>query len=511
MRLRRIAFSALIACGLLAGGAVAADAQSFAAGVHIGPSGRASVDLNYFQSGLSSYGRWVHQSVYGDVFVPRVRYSNWRPYQYGHWVYTDYGWTWVSSEPFGWATYHYGRWAYDSDYGWIWVPGTEWGPAWVAWQSGDNYVGWAALPPTVGFEAGVGVDLGGFDVGVDLAPVDYVFVPQNRFLVANVGSYCLAPQQNVAIFGRTRNITNYAFVGGRIVNRGWPVETAQRVIGRVPRYQVADARSFTSRASIQGNRLQVFRPVVNAPRNARTAERIAAENRGANAPARLAERRAAQARMAAIAGRNSTRQAAANATARQQQARLANARARQQGRAQAERQQIAARSTRERQNERVQARNERQQTAARAAEQRTNQRNRAQAQRQQIAARSQAQRSRERAQAQSARNQQRAQAARSQQRNEQRSQAQASRNQQREQAQAARSQQRAQAQASRNQQQAQAQATRNQQRAQAARNQQRAERQQPARQQPARQQRQQPQRNRPPQDGGQDQRRPHGA
>jgi hypothetical protein len=31
--------------------------------------------------------------------------------------------------------------------GWIWVPGDEWGPAWVDWRSGDDYVGWAPLPP----------------------------------------------------------------------------------------------------------------------------------------------------------------------------------------------------------------------------------------------------------------------------------------------------------------------------------------------------------------------------
>ena len=487
MRLRRVAFSTLIACGLLAGGAGAAKAQdSFAAGVHIGPSGHPSVDLAYFHNELTPYGRWVNQSVYGDVFVPHVRYSHWRPYEYGRWVYTDYGWTWVSAEPFGWATYHYGRWAYDPDYGWIWVPGTEWGPAWVAWQQGDDYVGWAALPPTVGFDAGVGLDFGAFQVGVDIAPVDYVFVPQRSFLVSNIGSYCLPVQQNVAIFGRTRNITNYGFVGGRVINRAFPVTTAQQWTGRqVPRYQVADARSFTNRPRFQGNRMQMFRPAVNAPRNARTAERIAAENRGANAPARLAERRAAQARMAAVAGRNTARTGRQQIASRAQEQRV-NERAR----ARNERQQIAARAQTQRQNERVQARNQRQQIAARASEQRQNQRARAQAQRQQIAARNQANatRNRERAQAQASRNQQRAQAARNQERAQ------------------ARSQQRAQAQASRNQQRAQAQADRGQQRAQA-RAQQRPPRQQVAQQQ----QRGQQHRNRPPQQGGQDQRRPHGG
>jgi hypothetical protein len=41
----------------------------------------------------------------------------------GHWVWTDdYGWLWVSDEPYGWATHHYGRRYEDPIYGWAWVP-----------------------------------------------------------------------------------------------------------------------------------------------------------------------------------------------------------------------------------------------------------------------------------------------------------------------------------------------------------------------------------------------------
>ena len=47
----------------------------------------------------------------------------------------------------GWVTFHYGRWAHDQRLGWFWVPGDEWGPAWVDWRRGDDFVGWAPLPP----------------------------------------------------------------------------------------------------------------------------------------------------------------------------------------------------------------------------------------------------------------------------------------------------------------------------------------------------------------------------
>ena len=80
------------------------------AGIHIGPSGRAAVDVGFFYDNLASYGNWIERPSYGWVWTPSQVSSSWRPYQDGHWVWTDQGWTWISEEPYGWATYHYGRW-----------------------------------------------------------------------------------------------------------------------------------------------------------------------------------------------------------------------------------------------------------------------------------------------------------------------------------------------------------------------------------------------------------------
>src|SRR5207245_4370982 len=89
-----------------------------------------------FYDDLAPYGRWVYAAGPGWVWSPYNVQAGWRPYQVGHWVVTDYGWTWASDEQFGSVVYHYGRWNQDPSYGWIWVPGTEWGPAWVAWHEG---------------------------------------------------------------------------------------------------------------------------------------------------------------------------------------------------------------------------------------------------------------------------------------------------------------------------------------------------------------------------------------
>src|SRR5262245_7768372 len=85
-----------------------------------------SVSFNTFYGRLGPHGNWVNYRG-GYVFLPGGRPNGWRPYTYGHWVFTqEYGWLWVSDEPFGWATYHYGRWGYGPDIGWYWMPGTRW-------------------------------------------------------------------------------------------------------------------------------------------------------------------------------------------------------------------------------------------------------------------------------------------------------------------------------------------------------------------------------------------------
>lgn len=145
MKTTRNVLFALLFLGVSAG---AASAQpSVGAEVNVAPRGHASVDLGFFYDNLAQYGNWIQRPNHGWVWTPRDVSASWRPYQAGHWVWSDQGWTWLSDEPYGWATYHYGRWYQDPEIGWAWVPGTDWAPAWVSWQEGNDYVGWAPLPP----------------------------------------------------------------------------------------------------------------------------------------------------------------------------------------------------------------------------------------------------------------------------------------------------------------------------------------------------------------------------
>lgn len=101
-------------------------------------------DVEFYE--LNEYGEWIDVHPFGVVWRPYVRHG-WRPYIYGHWAWTEWGWTWVSYEPFAWAVYHYGSWQLDPFWGWIWIPGYEWEPVRVTWLYYDDYVCWAPVPP----------------------------------------------------------------------------------------------------------------------------------------------------------------------------------------------------------------------------------------------------------------------------------------------------------------------------------------------------------------------------
>jgi hypothetical protein len=99
-------------------------------------------DVSY----LAQYGNWIDVDPYGSVWVPDVS-SEWRPFTYGHWIWTDQGWAWVSYEPYGWLVFHYGDWDYRSDIGWFWIEGNQWSPARVDWLNYNGFCAWAPRPP----------------------------------------------------------------------------------------------------------------------------------------------------------------------------------------------------------------------------------------------------------------------------------------------------------------------------------------------------------------------------
>jgi hypothetical protein len=158
-----------------------------------------------FQDELAPYGNWIDDPTYGRVWEPEASLvgADFTPYYTGgHWVLTEFGWTWVSDFSWGWAPFHYGRWIVVAGYGWCWVPGTVWGPAWVAWRSGDGYVGWAALPPR----------------GVSVTATYGYRSPWRFSRAADLGAprpRCLPSRDTRGMFHRTTLVTN-----DRVLTRG---------------------------------------------------------------------------------------------------------------------------------------------------------------------------------------------------------------------------------------------------------------------------------------------------
>ena len=181
------------------------------------------VSLNFFYDNLSDQGNWIEVADYGYCFQPNVAVSSsdWRPYADGYWAYTDSGWTWVSYEDFGWATYHYGRWASLDSYGWVWVPGYEWGPAWVSWRTGGDYVGWAPLPPEpVGVVYEGRAITGRVDFTFGIGPLYYNFVDIRYIGEPVLRQRIYAPSRNVTIINNTVNVTNITYNNSRVYNYG---------------------------------------------------------------------------------------------------------------------------------------------------------------------------------------------------------------------------------------------------------------------------------------------------
>ena len=200
------------------------------------PPAGSQVDDQTFYSGLSPYGTWTEVAPYGRVWVPSVGYG-WRPYYYGNWVLTDWGWTFASDDPWGWAAYHYGRWNWGLGYGYYWIPGDVWGPAWVSWRYGGGYAAWCPLGPD------------GIVYGYNNPA--WTAVPQQHFTRP-------IPRVAVPVSATPRAVSNAQPLSGAHASPvarsgafGPPVAAVQRAVGepiaRVPASQVTN-RSLASAA-----------------------------------------------------------------------------------------------------------------------------------------------------------------------------------------------------------------------------------------------------------------------
>lgn len=229
------------------------NAQSISVGLRVGHAG-------FFYQSLRSYGEWIELEPGFHAWRPVRVQAGWRPYLHGRWSWTDYGWYWVSSEPFGWAVFHYGRWYLDDYYGWIWIPDDVWGPAWVEWRYNDDYLGWAPLPPYASFSISVGIRF----TTRWYAPANYwCFVPYRHFGSTRINTYVLNETYARRLIRTTRSAVRYEVGRDRVVNRGIDREFIERRGNlRILRTEVGETRDRRDRIVRDGERerIEVYRP-----------------------------------------------------------------------------------------------------------------------------------------------------------------------------------------------------------------------------------------------------------
>ncbi|MGA9522963.1 MAG: DUF6600 domain-containing protein, partial [Myxococcaceae bacterium] len=189
---------------------------------HQAPSNEDAVVVDDFDAALSPSGHWLyvdgvrvwrpHSWIVGSGFTP---YGS-----HGHWVHTDYGWSFESDFEWGWAAFHYGRWMIAPGHGWVWVPGTRWAPAWVTWRHGGGYIGWAPMAP-------------------DWVHVrsTWVFVETRRFVAHDFHRYRLPRTHVHAAWSVTAPIRTR--VHGASWGTGPSPRTVEHAAGAVPRAHIA--------------------------------------------------------------------------------------------------------------------------------------------------------------------------------------------------------------------------------------------------------------------------------
>jgi uncharacterized protein DUF6600 len=236
------------------------------------PAQQAIVDISIFYDELAPYGDWFEVEEYGWVWTPSGVPVGWRPYTNGYWVFTDYGWTWVSHWRWGWAPFHYGRWVFHPRHGWVWIPGRVWGPAWVVWRHSPGWVGWAPMPPQRGWRVGIGFTLIGDAEGL-IEPHWYSFVAERHLAERNLSRHFELAARNVTLVHSTRNVTNYQTVENRIVDRSIDVRQIEQATGRrIIERRVADGRPGVSEG--RGNNVPFYRPNIGRDTTDRAPRRV---------------------------------------------------------------------------------------------------------------------------------------------------------------------------------------------------------------------------------------------
>lgn len=146
----------------------------------------------------------------------------------------------------------------------------DWGPAWVSWRTGGDYIGWAPLPPRGPGVVYEGQPIGGnVDVTFDIGPEYYNFCDVRFIGEPVLRDRIFPPVQNVTYITNTVNVTNITVQNNIVYNYGPDYTVVNRYSSR-PIQRLAIQREASTNLTaavksgtltkVQGNKLLVAAP-----------------------------------------------------------------------------------------------------------------------------------------------------------------------------------------------------------------------------------------------------------
>jgi hypothetical protein len=151
------------------------------------------------------------------------------------------------------------------------VPGREWGPAWVSWRTGGDYVGWAPLPPRRAGDtyAEFSPINARVDIDLDIGPAYYNFIDVRYIGEPVLRERIFAADQNLTYITKTVNVTNITYANKQVYNRGPDYNTLSRYstrpiqrlsLQRDTNVDPAAAAQSRSLVKVQGDKLVIASP-----------------------------------------------------------------------------------------------------------------------------------------------------------------------------------------------------------------------------------------------------------
>lgn len=110
---------------------------------------RGTTDFDTFLGILNPYGIWKmdpNEKKWGFSPLSSSKTPSFRPFSSGRWIYTDYGWNWVGTDPHSWCTGHYGYWKRIDQNQWLWFASPDWHSNPVDWRGTSTHIGWRPSP-----------------------------------------------------------------------------------------------------------------------------------------------------------------------------------------------------------------------------------------------------------------------------------------------------------------------------------------------------------------------------